>query len=37
MGVTIRNCKYSTEMGYFGFAKLRSKVATLLDPEFGVE
>lgn len=37
MGVTIGNCKKEISMGYLGFFRLRSKIADLLDEEFGAE
>lgn len=35
MGVALGNCKNMIALGYFGFQRLRSKVAELLDEEFG--
>lgn len=36
MGVTIDSKNYSIDLGYFGFNRLRLKVAQLVDEEIGV-
>ena len=35
MGIALGNCKNMIALGHFGFQRLRSKVAELLDEEFG--
>lgn len=35
MGVALGNCKSTIDLGYYGFFRLRNKVAELLDKEFG--